>query len=123
MEFFSKDTLFNDLPQNIKQKIINIRNMSVHPKKISLVSFKEFSHTTVPSSKGLIDDFLKMGKAYKKLENFDATEGLKKELEEFEEFVNFYRMEVNNKDFVSEMEKTVGMMEDKFEKLNKDFNL
>ena len=123
MDFFSNDTLFNDLPQNVKQKIINIRNLSVQSKKVAPMPFKEFGHLSVPSSKGLFENFLKMAKVYEKLENFDVTTNLKKEFAEFEEFVNFYRMEVNNTDFICEMEKIIGMMEDRFEKLTKELNL
>lgn len=123
MDFFSKDTLFNDLPQQIKQKIINLRNLSIQSKKVTSIPLKEFGHIAVPSSKGLCDNFLKMAKALEKLQNFDATENLKKEFQEFEEFVNLYRMEVNNTDFIAEMERTIGMMEDKFNKLAKELNL
>lgn len=122
MESFSKDTLFNDLPQIIKQKIINIRNLSIQHKSIPLSSSNTtdlsfFEHISVPSSKNLCDTFLRMANSIPNLENFDASANLKREIAEFSEFVAFYRLETNNTDFIGELEKTIGMMEDKFIKL------
>lgn len=122
MESFSKDTLFNDLPQIIKQKIINIRNLSIQHKSIPLSSSNTtdlsfFEHISVPSSKNLCDTFLRMANSISNLENFDASANLKREIAEFSEFVAFYRLETNNTDFIGELEKTIGMMEDKFIKL------
>ncbi|ELA42292.1 uncharacterized protein VICG_00692 [Vittaforma corneae ATCC 50505] len=128
METFSKDTLFNDLPQSIKQKIVNIRNLSIQYRSIPQTVYASgvkgdsselafFEHVSVPSSKSLCDTFLRMAQAIEKLESVDATCDLKKELAEFSEFVNFYRLETNNIDFIGELEKTIGMMESKFEKI------
>lgn len=128
METFSKDTLFNDLPQYIKQKIVSIRNLSIQHRSVPQADytpgFKEgsselafFDHISVPSSKSLYDTFLRMAQVIEKLETFDATNSLKEKLAEFSEFVGFYKLEVNNTDFIGELEKTIGMMESKFEKI------
>lgn len=125
MDFFSKDTLFNDLPQNIKQRIINIRNVSLQHRGLpggsraagSPTELTLFDHISVPSSASLCETFLRMAQAIEKIENVDATENLKKEARSFSEFVGFYRLETNNTDFIGELEKTIGMMENKFERL------
>lgn len=129
MEFFSKDTLFNNLPQSVKQKIINIRNLSLQHRNPLYIPGSDsgvsdcgfFEHISVPSSKKLYDAFLKMAKAIQKLDNYDATDNLHTEALEFIEFVKNYKMEINNTDFIAEFEKTIGMMESKFESLKNDF--
>ncbi|KAM0680760.1 hypothetical protein GINT2_001033 [Glugoides intestinalis] len=122
-QFFTKDTLFNELPQTIKHKIMNIRSLSMQHKHTpthkednsAVLNF--FEHVSVPSSKSLHNKCLEIAKALEKMEDFDATDALKKEVTEFSEFVSFYRMEINNIDFLAELEKTIGLMENSFEKL------
>jgi len=119
--FFSKDTLFNDLPPKIKQKIINTRNLSMahrsSPQALPITqSLALFDHIAVPSS-SLYDVFVRMAQAMEKPESLDATENLKKELADFMQFIGFYKLEANNTDFIGELEKTIGMLESKYEKL------
>lgn len=118
--FFSKDTLFNDLPAHIKQRIINIRNLSIAHKSsqvpLPTTSVAIFDHISIPSSQ-LYDVFVKMVQAIEKPKSFDATQNLKKECSEFADFVGFYRLETNNTDFIGEFEKTISVMENKYEKL------
>lgn len=117
MDSFSKDTLFNDLPQSIKQKIINIRSLGVYKPGVCLEPMVEFEHVPMPSSTALFDTFIKMARAFEHLDNFDATDSLRQEIAEFIEFVNIYKAQTNNVDFISELEKTIGVMEDKFNKI------
>lgn len=129
MEFFSKDTLFNNLPQIVKQKIVNIRNLSLQHRNPLYIPETDanisdcggFEHIFVPSSKKLYDTFLKMAKVIQKLESYDVTNNLRAEALEFIEFVKNYKMEINNTDFIAELEKTIGMMESKFEHLKNEF--
>lgn len=117
MENFSKDTLFNDLPQNIKQKIMSIRKLgSEIPKQYTFAPLPNFDYIVVPSTKQLGKDFMRI--ASTKLDKeIDVTESLKKKADEFNEFVNTYKTEINETDFISEMEKTIGLMENKFERM------
>lgn len=125
MNGFTKDTLFNDLPQAVKQKIITIRNLSFPSVKLTEPApIKNFDHIAVPSSCRLSSTFLKMAKSFPSItKGFDATESLRKEVGEFMEFVNLHRMETNDIDFVAELDKTIGLMESKYEKLLKELNM
>lgn len=125
MEGFTKGTLFNDLPAIIKQKIINIRNLSFPSSKpTSYPPIKSFGHIAIPSSKSLSNTFLRMAESPSALDReTDATDCLRKEIAEFTEFVNCYRMEINETDFVGEFEKTIGLMESKYEKLTRDLDI
>lgn len=125
MNGFTKDTLFNDLPQAVKQKIINIRNLSFPSSKLSSsIPLKDFDHITVPSSKNLSSTFVRMATSFPSIKKgFDATESLKKEVDEFVEFVRLYRMETNDIDFVAELDKTIGLMENKYEKILRELNM
>lgn len=122
-QFFTKDTLFNELPQTIKQKIMNIRSLSMQykhthtHKEDNSAALAFFEHISVPSSRSLHNTCLEIAKAFEKMEDFDATDALKKDVSEFSEFVSLYRMEINNIDFIAELEKTIGLMENDFEKL------
>lgn len=125
MNGFTKDTLFNDLPQAVKQKIISIRNLSFPSGKLtSSASLKDFDHIAVPSSKNLSSTFLRMATSFPSIgKGFDATESLRKEVDEFSEFVGLYRMETNDIDFIVELDKTIGLMESRYEKLLKGLNM
>lgn len=126
MENFTKDTLFNDLPQQIKQKIMNIRNLGHPLTKTSFPTVRGFDHMAIPSSKSLNENFVKMIEAIPSkgaIEAIDATESLKSEFTEFTEFVNTYKNSINETDFISEMEKVIGLMESKYEKIARKFNI
>lgn len=125
MEEFSKDTLFNDLPQVVKQKIINLRNLSFPQNRTTnSIPLKKFGHVSIPSTDNLVETFLEMVSGSSNLaKGFDATESFKTKAAEFSEFVNLYRMAVDEVDFVAEIDKTIGLMQNKYEKLVKELNL
>lgn len=124
MNGFTKDTLFNDLPQVVKQKIINIRNLSFPPGRLTVpVPIKDFDHIAVPASSRLSSTFLRMVKGFPSIaKGVDATESLRREVGEFTELVNLHRMETNDIDFVAELDKTIGLMENRYEKLQRELN-
>jgi len=120
MDSFSRETLFTDLPGDIKQKIVNIRNLSTkedlvyHP-----VALKEFTSIPVPSSVGIYNEFLGLYRKIEKIGPYNAERQLEKELEELETFVKIYKNSIEEKDFMREMETTIRVLEAKYHMLNK----
>lgn len=114
----TKDTLFNDLPQHVKQKIINIRTLGSLNRSESLPTpIKEYSHTSIPSVKNINDVFVDLCKCAQNLKNFNCTQSLKDELNKFCLFSDLYRANLEEKDFVAEFEKTISMLESRFDAL------
>lgn len=87
-----------------------------------ILPISNFSHITVPTSRNLSDSFLRMA-TYQNSAPVDATNALRSECKEFEDFAKIYKESINEEDFISEMDKTIGMMQSKFEKISKRLNL
>lgn len=111
----NKETLFNDLPQNIKQKIISVRNLGTfQPIGAAPVPLKEFGSICIPSARGLHSTFLQICEMAKNLKPSNVEESLRSEIAEFKRFVDAYKLSINDRDFVGEFDKTIQMMECRF---------
>lgn len=117
----SCDTMFSDLPQDVKQKIIKIRSMASAPVSHSAaVPLKKFEAIAVPSSKPLYQDFLKLCEATKNLRQTNVEDALRTQVEEFRRFVEAYKMAAGETDFVGELDRTIQALETRCSKLRKE---
>lgn len=71
----------------------------------------------VPSSKSLSKSFLRLHQAAQSMKGTDVEESLQKELQEFQELLRAYRDNYNSKDFVGELDRTVSLLESRFDRI------
>ena len=120
MSIITKETPFNELPPNIKHKIINIRNAASN--KLQLGSFphlRNFSSLSVPSSSSLYEDFLRVHQSSHQLVESNVEEHLRHELAEFQKLASAWNDSINEKDFVAELERTTALLESRLDQIRK----
>lgn len=111
----TKDTLFNDLPRDIKQKIINIRNMgNMQFSALAQQPINELSHIIIPSEKQIRATFLELCEASQNMQPVNAEAKLEEELAKFKKFSETYRSTLDSRNFIAELDKTVQLMEAKY---------
>ncbi|KAI5151813.1 hypothetical protein ENBRE01_2404 [Enteropsectra breve] len=112
-------TRFNDLPHNIKQKIINIRNKSnFKDLEIGTHQIKDTGSMSVPSSKDISDKLAGICAVLNSTnERIDVSESLRKEIKELKEFVEAYNANINNKDVFGEIAGMIDMFEQRYKEL------
>ncbi|KAI4291067.1 hypothetical protein PAPHI01_0367 [Pancytospora philotis] len=115
------DTMFTDLPQDIKQKIIKIRNLaSGQTVQATPVPLKSFMTIAVPSTNKTYDNFLRLCEASKNLKPTNVDSAFRAQLNEFKTYVELYKASAGEKDFIGEMDKTVQLLEMRYAKLRKN---
>ncbi|KMV65843.1 hypothetical protein M970_071150 [Encephalitozoon cuniculi EcunIII-L] len=136
MEPITKETRFNELPQQIKQKLINIYRSS-HQQYLSMEMLKPtkfnllYSQTQDLQTRNLQKNFKLLVESAEKLKrmwnlNKDEVdfrylhENLKKSLEEFKEEVMLYKKNEGNTEFLDEIAMTYAMLRNKLESLTKE---
>jgi hypothetical protein len=113
-----QDAPFNDLPQTVKQKIINIRNLSAfQPSQAIPVPLRSPGNITVPSARYLHETALKVLSSIHRLKPTNVETSFKEEVAGFRRFVEVYRASVNETDFVAEMDKMIQLLESRSKKL------
>lgn len=114
----SRETLFNDLPQGIKQKIINIRNIaSLQPAKSSPAPLKDLGNSSIPSCQPLRKTFMALCEASQSLKPTNVEAALAAEVTELKAFIEAYKSSIECRDFVGEFEKTIQQLEARYKKL------
>lgn len=136
MESITKETRFNELPQQIKQKLINIYRSS-HQQYLSMEMLKPtkfnllYSQTQDLQTRNLQKNFKLLVESAEKLKrmwNFNKDEvdfrylheNLKKALEELKEEVMLYKKNEENREFLDEITTTYAMLRNKLESLTKE---
>ncbi|AFN83363.1 hypothetical protein EROM_071120 [Encephalitozoon romaleae SJ-2008] len=136
MESITKETRFNELPQQIKQKLINIYRSS-HQQYLSMEMLKPtkfnllYSQTQDLQTRNLQKNFKLLVESAEKLKrmwnlNKDEAdfrylhENLKKALEELKEEVMLYKKNEENREFLDEITMTYAMLRNKLESLTKE---
>lgn len=114
----SRETQFNDLPPEIKQRIINIRNMgAMQIQSTTPVPLRDLGYVSPPSVQDLHSEFLALCSATRGLRNTDVSASLQDAITELNEFVEAYKGCAGERDFVGEMDKTIQLLEARFKKL------
>ncbi|KAG5859206.1 hypothetical protein KMI_08g13430 [Encephalitozoon hellem] len=136
MESTTKETRFNELPQQIKQKLINIYRSS-HQQYLSMEMLKPtkfnllYSQTQDLQTRNLQKNFKLLVESAEKLKrmwnlNKDEVdfrylhESLKKALEELNEEVMLYKKNEESREFLDEIMMTYAMLRNKLESLTKE---
>ncbi|AFM98642.1 hypothetical protein EHEL_071160 [Encephalitozoon hellem ATCC 50504] len=136
MESITKETRFNELPQQIKQKLINIYRSS-HQQYLSMEMLKPtkfnllYSQTQDLQTRNLQKNFKLLVESAEKLKrmwnlNKDEVdfrylhESLKKALEELNEEVMLYKKNEESREFLDEIMMTYAMLRNKLENLTKE---
>lgn len=114
----TRETLFNDLPPEVKQRIINIRNMGAMQTQGTVAApLRDLGNVSPPSVNDLHGEFLRLCSATRSLRDTNINASLQDAVTEFREFVETYRGCAGDRDFVGEMDKTVQLLEARLRKL------
>ncbi|EED44077.1 hypothetical protein EBI_25987 [Enterocytozoon bieneusi H348] len=121
--FISKETLFNDLPPELKKKLIELRNLSQNkftfPKTHPL---KKIDHISIPSCNKLYDQFCEIVKLTNCLSGKNSIEdNYNQSVKDFSQFANHYKNNINNLNIVDEFEKTIALFDEKYQELSKKY--
>lgn len=134
----SKETRFVDLPQEIKQKLINIHKMSqqkyVRSEPISIVNFNYLYSQTVDIQSTTLQQTLsdlyktfetieKVFNGVKRCIDFSYVEKeLKDKIDRLKEEIEIFNGASNNLDFCGELERTFKTLEKRFEDIKQREN-
>ncbi|ADM11877.1 uncharacterized protein Eint_071140 [Encephalitozoon intestinalis ATCC 50506] len=135
-EPITRETRFNELPQQIKQKLINIYRSS-HQQYLSMEMLKPtkfnllYSQTQDLQTRNLQKNFRLLVESAEKLKRMwylckDEVdfrylhENLKKALDELKGEVMLYKKNEGNTEFLDEISMTYGMLKNKLESLTKE---
>lgn len=119
------ETLFNDLPEEIKKSLVELRNLS--QKKYTFGMSHPLKNTceniTVPDCTKLHDEFSNYVSIFNQINGnvIVSQEYFQKEIAEFTEFRDFYNNNMNNKDIVDEFEATIAMMDKKYSEIKENY--
>lgn len=136
IEPVTKETRFNELPQQIKQKMLNIYRSS-HQQYLSMEMLKPtkfnllYSQTQDLQTRNLQKNFSLVVESAERLkrmwngskEDVDfryVHESLKKSLEEFKEETMLYKKNEGNTEFLDEITTTYMMLKNKLESLTRE---
>lgn len=122
-DYISKETLFNDLPENLKKQLVELRNLSQqkytfgmsHPLK------NMCENVTVPDCKKLQEQFTMFVDIFNNLNEKDIIvnpDYFQEQTKEFTTFKNFYKNNINNLDIANEFEATIAMMEKRYKEIS-----
>ena len=116
----TKETLFDELPTEVKQRIINIRSLgNMNFGSASLGSVRDVKSVVVPSSAPLCEQVAELYNTARQLEQTNATDSLRKEFHSMVQLAEAYRGAVHEKDFIGEMDRVVSALEARYRKLSK----
>ncbi|KAL6122303.1 hypothetical protein NUSPORA_00667 [Nucleospora cyclopteri] len=120
----SKETIFNDLPSEVKKKLVEIRNMGQNSFTFAMSHpLKDMGSVSIPSCKNLYNQFLEIIKHTEDLKDKqNISENYKTSVKNFKEFANEYKNNLNNKNIVDEFDKTYELMNLKYKDLIKKYN-
>ncbi|ORD95349.1 hypothetical protein HERIO_2563 [Hepatospora eriocheir] len=123
----TKDTLFNDLPLQMKQAVIELKNLSEFKLEKSvfppLIDFSEFH---IPESNRISEQFLTIVNNVEFLEKnpnvkFDVKSNYYKDVKDHNKFADIYAKNITNNKPIEELEKTINLIEDRHMKMTREF--
>lgn len=133
--FYSKDTLFNDLPSDLKKKLVDLRNLSqlnyTFPKTHPLL---DHGYTSIPSSEKYQEQFYELVGILRDIQNNTSTNNTNsnnklstedhfaQESDYLMKFMNIYKNNQGNHSIVDEYEKTISMMDEKYREISAKHN-
>lgn len=123
---YIKETLFNDLPEDFKKKLVELRNLSQekftfgmsHPLK------NVCENVSIPDCDKLQNQFSEYVDIFNSIENKTLVvnpDYFHETAKEFTEFKNFYKNNLHNKDVVNEFECLYAMMEERYKEIKEKY--